>query len=62
MKVRFVCDSGANFYSAREEVIDTVTYFGLEDDEWERMTDKEKQKLVDEWAWERLEIYWTEVE
>lgn len=58
MKVKFNCDSGANIHSCRTETIDTVADFGMAEGEWEAMPDEDKQKLVEEWAWERLEIYW----
>jgi len=59
MKVRFVCDSGANIHSARTEVINTEDY-GLSDEEWMELTDDEKQKFVEEWAYENLQIYFDE--
>lgn len=58
MKVKFYCDSGANIHSRRAETIDTVADLGMEEGEWESMSDDAKQKVVDEWAYERLEIYW----
>lgn len=59
MKVKFVCDSGANIHSARTEVIDTEDY-GLSDEEWLSLTEDEKQKFVEEWAYEHLQIYFDE--
>ena len=56
MKVRFFCNSGANIHSKREQIIDTVIDLSLEDGEWERMSDDDKYKMAEEWAWERLEI------
>ena len=61
MKVKFCCDSGANIHSERSEVLDTVTDLGLKEGEWEAMNDEQRQEIVNEWAWDRLEIYWTEV-
>jgi hypothetical protein len=58
MKVTFCCDSGANIHSRRKETVDTVADLGMEEGEWEALPDEEKQKIVEEWAWERLEIYW----
>lgn len=60
MKIRFVCDSGANIHSARKETVDTEDY-GLTDDEWMELSEDDKYELVSEWAHERLEIYWKEV-
>ena len=62
MKLTFCCDSGANAFSCREAEIDTHRDLGLEDGEWETMTDDEKQALVEEWAHDRLEIFWREEE
>jgi len=61
MKVKFVCDSGANIHSAREEIFDTEIDFSILDEEWNQMSEDEKYNLVKEWAWNRLEIYWEEV-
>ncbi len=60
MKVTFVCDSGANIHSKREEEMDTVEDLGLAEGEWEKLTDDQKQEHVNEWAWDRLEIFWRE--
>lgn len=61
MKVKFYCDSGANIHSCREEVIDLEDECGITDEEWNDMDDDEKQKVVMEWAWERLETGWLPV-
>lgn len=61
MKVKFCCDSGANIHSERSEVLDTVTDLGLKEGEWKAMNAEQRQEIVNEWAWDRLEIYWTEV-
>jgi hypothetical protein len=62
MKVKFCCDSGANIHSERSETVDTVIDLGMEEGEWEEMTDDQKYKVVEEWARERMEIYWKEEE
>lgn len=59
-KVMFCCDSGANIHSRREEVVDTVDDLGMEDGEWENLDEEEKYRIVEQWAWERLEIFWKE--
>jgi hypothetical protein len=61
MKVKFCCDNGANIHSKREEVFDTKKDFGLTDEEWQEMSDKEKDEMVKEWMWDYLE-YWFEEE
>jgi hypothetical protein len=62
VKIRLYCDSGANVKSKREEVVDTVKDWDMEEGEWEAMSDEDRQKEVDQWAWDRLEIGWTPVE
>ena len=61
MKVKFCCDSGANIHSCRSEVIDTVEDLGLDEGEWEALRDADKLSLVDDWAANRLEIYYEEL-
>ena len=61
-KVQFWCDSGANIHSCRKSgELDTVRDLGLEEGEWEQLSEDEKYKLADEWACERLEVGYTEV-
>jgi hypothetical protein len=60
MKVKFFCDSGANIHSCRSETLDTVEDLGLEDGEWEELSEDEKQRLAVDWANEHLEIYFEE--
>ena len=59
MKVKFVCDSGANIHSARTEVVDTEDY-GYTDEEWLELSEEQKQEIVEEWAYERLQVYFDE--
>ena len=59
MKVKFVCDSGANIHSARTEVVDTEDY-GYTDGEWLELSEEQKQEIVEEWANERLQVYFDE--
>lgn len=60
-KIRFCCDSGANIHSCRRSsILDTVDDLGLKEGEWEKMSDEDKTKRAEEWAWERLEIYFEE--
>jgi len=61
MKVIFHCDSGANIHSGKSETIDTVEDLGLDEGEWEKYTEDEKYKTVEEWAWNSgLAIYFEE--
>ena len=56
--VKFFCNSGANIHSCRSQTMDTVKDLGLEEGEWEDMSDEEKQQEAEDWAWQRLEIYY----
>ena len=56
--VKFHCNSGANIQSCRTETLDTVADLRLEEGEWEAMSEDDKYTMVEEWANERLEIYW----
>lgn len=62
MKIRVYCDSGANIHSRRSEVIDLEKDWNMSDEDWNEMTDDEKQNIVDEWAYERLEIGWEDTD
>ena len=59
-KVTFYCDSGANIHSCREDTFDTEKDLGLDPGEWEEMSDDQKYKMAEEWAWERIEIGYIE--
>ena len=61
MKIRLWCDSGANIHSKRDEVVDTVSQWGMEEGEWEKLTEEEKYELAQEWANDRLEIGFEEL-
>ena len=61
MKVKFYCDSGANIHSCREDTLDTVTDLGLEEGEWEVLSERERYQLAQEWANDRLEISYEEL-
>lgn len=58
MKIKFNCDSGANIHSCRTSVLDTVKDLGYEDGEWESLSEEEQQRVVMEWAWDRLSVWW----
>ena len=61
MKVRFICDSGANIHSAnKSKWLDTIKDLGFEENEWETMTESDKMDFVYDWADEMLEIYYEE--
>lgn len=63
MRVKFFCDSGANIKSCRESGwLDTINDLGLDEGEWEAMSEDDKYKMAEGWASERLEIYYEEAE
>jgi hypothetical protein len=61
-KIRLYCDSGANIHSSRQEVIDLKKDWNIGPEEWAEMSDSEKEEIVKDWAYERLEIGWEPVE
>ena len=62
MRIKLWCNSGANHQSTRRETIDTVIYWGLDDCEWEKLTEDEKYKYAEEWAYEKLDIGFEELD
>ena len=63
MKIRFCCNSGANVHSCnKSKWMDTVKDLGLEEGEWENMSDEERWGMANEWANNYLEIYYEEKE
>lgn len=61
MKIRFYCDSGANIHSSREYEF-TPTELGFTQEEWKSLSDEQKQKHAEDWANDRLEIGYEEIE
>ena len=62
-KVKFFCDSGASIESCRESgVLDTVDDLGMDEGEWEGMDEDARFEVARDWAEERLEIGFREVE
>ena len=59
-KVIFYCDNGANIHSTQKEIVDPVNDWGV--DNWDEMTEEEKQKVALEWAYEYLDIGYKEIE
>lgn len=61
MKVKFYVDSGANIHSNNEsEWLDTVEDLGMEEGEWEEMSDDDKYKEVEMWASNYLDMGYEE--
>jgi len=50
-KVKFYCNSGANIHSTNEEVLDTIDDLGFEEGDWEDMSEDDRYKMAEEWAW-----------
>jgi hypothetical protein len=61
VKVEFYCDSGANIHSRKREIFDTVKDLGLDEGEWEKLSEDEKYKLAEEWAYEQMSIGFREI-
>jgi len=64
MKVKFFCNSGANIHSCKES-----NWFDVEEDlnytleDWKNLSEDEKYKEAEEWAWgSGLDIYYEEQE
>lgn len=61
MMVRFYCNIRANIHSTMEsEWFDPVKDVGLDEGEWEQMSDEDKWKEAERWANEILEIGYEE--
>lgn len=54
MKLRIWCDSGANIHSCREEII-SIEDIGLTENEWNAMTDEQREAAAKEIAFSNLE-------
>lgn len=61
MKITLCCNSGANIHSLRSETFE-VEDLGYSPLEWVALSEEEKQEVAEQWANERLEIYFKENE
>jgi len=61
MKVKFWCDNGANIHSKRTEVF-SLEDLGVEEDEWASLTEEQKHEYVRDWAMERFDFGFEELE
>ena len=59
-KIKIYIDSGANIHSCREQVIDTVVEFDMDEGEWEQQSDGSKEQFIWEWVEQRLDWGWYE--
>lgn len=62
MKITVWCDNGANAHSKREEVIDLYHDWNISDEEWIEMNETERDQLVQEWAYNKLDIGYEEIQ
>lgn len=66
-KLKFCINSGANIHSTKEREVDMRMELGCETDDearktWKNMDEDERNKLIEEWAWNNgLEIYYEDV-
>jgi hypothetical protein len=54
MKITVYCDSGANAFSKREDTF-SLEDLGLTKEEWDEMTDEEKEDFIKPIALDRFE-------
>lgn len=60
-KVQFFLDNGANIHSLRKSgELDTEKDLGLDAGEWESMSEEEKQNVAENWASDKIEVYFEE--
>jgi hypothetical protein len=55
IKIKVWCDSGANIHSCRSATLEPSDW-GYTEEEWEDLSEDEKEDLALQWAWERLDI------
>ncbi len=64
----FCINSGANIHSEKKRKVDMILELGCDTEKearetWKNMDDEEKNKIVEEWAWNNgLEIYYEDAE
>jgi uncharacterized metal-binding protein len=61
MKIKFWCDNNANVHS-KKTVTFTLQQLGYTKEDWNDMTDEEKNKAVYEWAMDNFDYGYEEVE
>jgi hypothetical protein len=55
MKIKFWCDNNANNRSRKEETVDIEQAYGISDEEWHGMSEKDKSEFANEWAMANFE-------
>lgn len=61
MKIEIWCDSGANIHSCRRVTVDLIDTFGFSDEEWAAIPEDEKEDIVKDIAFERLDWGYKEI-
>ncbi|WP_395026330.1 hypothetical protein [Comamonas odontotermitis] len=60
-KFKVWLDSGANIHSCRKQIID-LDDIGVDSDEWDEMSDRQKEECMRDIAFDRLDWGFTEIE
>lgn len=60
-KFKVYMDSGANIHSKYEQVVD-LEDIGMESEDWDQLEQEEKDSVMKEIAWERMEWGYEEIE
>lgn len=60
-KFKVYMDSGANIHSKYERVVD-LEDIGMESEDWDQLEQEEKDSVMQEIAWERMEWGYKEIE
>lgn len=61
-KFKVWLDSGANAFSCYEQKIDLEEDLGFSSEEWDALSEKEKDEAMKEVAWERMDWGYAEEE
>ena len=60
-KFKVWCDSGANSHSCREEIVD-LDDLGFDSEDWDAMTDKDRDDAMRDVALDNMEWGFTEID
>lgn len=60
-KFKVYMDSGANIHSKYEQVVD-LEDIGMDSEDWDQLEQEEKDSVMQEIAWERMEWGYEEIE
>lgn len=59
-KFKVYLDSGANIHSCYEETVD-LDDIGIDSEEWDEMSDREREEVMRDIAWGRMEWGFEEI-